>query len=75
MGMTSYANFPEAPRFRKTGAMSQMFFVYNSGSNHSIFILIVALESVGLSLSTAKKAAEIGSMKINQFFYKRQRVK
>ena len=50
--------FSEASRFRKTDAMTRMFFVYNSISNHSIFSFIVALESAGLSLSTAKKALE-----------------
>ena len=31
-------------------------FVYNSGSNHLIFILIIALESAGLSPSPVRKA-------------------
>ena len=56
--VTAFTNFLEASRLRKTVPMTQMFFVYNSRSDHSIFNLIFDIESKGLSLSPVRKASK-----------------
>ena len=56
VGVTSYTNFLEASRLRRTGRDYANVFGYNFGTNHSIFILTFALECTGLSPSPVRKA-------------------